>query len=106
MIEMATEATTQLAGLVALARRHNADGRRVILENVADLFLSPDERPSERESALMTDILHKLVHDVEMTVRRNFSERLAGRSPGSDVIGREPCEAASKNINRLAIPSY
>lgn len=78
MIEMATEATTQLAGLVALARRHNADGRRVILENVADLFLSPDERPSERESALMTDILHKLVHDVEMTVRRNFSERLAG----------------------------
>ncbi len=74
---MANEAKNQMAGLVALARRHNADGRRVILENVADLFLSPEGRLNERESALMTDILHKLVHDVEMTVRRSLSERLA-----------------------------
>lgn len=74
---MTAEAKEQMAGLVELARRHNADGRRVILENVADLFLSPEGRLSERESALMTDILHKLVHEVEMTVRSNLAERLA-----------------------------
>ncbi|MHA1536777.1 MAG: DUF2336 domain-containing protein [Alphaproteobacteria bacterium] len=77
MIGMATAAIEQLEDLEALARRHNADGRRVILENVADLFLSSEGRLSERESALMTDILHKLVTDVEMTVRRNLAERLA-----------------------------
>lgn len=75
---MATEAIDQMAGLVALARQHSSDGRRAILENVADLFLSPDGELNERESALMTDILHKLVVDVEMTVRRGLSERLAG----------------------------
>jgi len=74
---MTSEATEQMASLVALARRHNADGRRVIFENITDLFLSPEGRLSERESALMTDILHKLVHEVEMTVRRDMSERLA-----------------------------
>ncbi len=76
---MSVETTEQMAGLVELARRHDADGRRVILENVADLFLSPEGRLSERESALMTDILQKLVHDVEMTVRRGLAERLAER---------------------------
>lgn len=66
-----------MAGLVELARRHDAEGRRIILENVSDLFLSPEGRLSERESALMTDILQKLVFDVEMTVRRSLAERLA-----------------------------
>ena len=75
---MAIETIDQMAGLVSLARQHSSDGRRAILENVADLFLSPDGDLNERESALMTDILHKLVVDVEMTVRRGLSERLAG----------------------------
>jgi uncharacterized protein (DUF2336 family) len=74
---MTSEATEQMAGLVELARRHDAEGRRIILENVSDLFLSPEGRLSERESTLMTDILQKLVFDVEMTVRRSLAERLA-----------------------------
>jgi uncharacterized protein (DUF2336 family) len=78
VVAMSAEATEQMAGLVELARRHDAEGRRIILENVADLFLSPEGRLSERESALMTDILQKLVFDVEMTVRRGLAERLAG----------------------------
>jgi uncharacterized protein (DUF2336 family) len=74
---MASESKAQLATLVELARQRTAQGRRVIFENIADLFISPEGRLSERESALMTDILHKLIHDVEMEVRRDLSERLA-----------------------------
>ncbi|HUT50149.1 MAG TPA: DUF2336 domain-containing protein [Alphaproteobacteria bacterium] len=77
---MASESKAQLASLVELARQHTSDGRRVIFENITDLFLSPEGRLSERETALMTDILHKLIHDVEMEVRRDLSERLAENS--------------------------
>lgn len=77
---MASDSKTQLANLVELARQHTSDGRRVIFENITDLFLSPEGRLSERETALMTDILHKLIHDVEMEVRRDLSERLADNS--------------------------
>ena len=77
---MASDSKAQLATLVELARQRTTDGRRVIFENIADLFISPEGRLSERESALMTDILHKLIHDVEMEVRRDLSERLAENS--------------------------
>ncbi|MDH3233445.1 MAG: DUF2336 domain-containing protein [Alphaproteobacteria bacterium] len=77
---MASDSKAQLANLVELARQHTSDGRRIIFENITDLFLSPEGRLSERETALMTDILHKLVHDVEMEVRRDLSERLADNS--------------------------
>jgi len=63
--------------LMMLARDRAADSRRRLLENMTDLFLSPDARLSERERALMEEIIVKLVHDMEMAVRRELSERLA-----------------------------
>ena len=85
---MATESKADLTSLVELARQKTADGRRVIFENIADLFISPEGRLNERESALMNDILHKLIHDVEMQVRRDLSERLAdnGDAPHDLVV--------------------
>jgi len=85
---MSSEPQAQLSSLVELARQKTSDGRRVIFENIADLFLSPEGRLNERESALMTDILHKLIHDVEMEVRRDLSERLAdvGDAPHELVV--------------------
>ena len=47
------------------------------MDAVSDLFCDNQTVLSDRERALMTDILHQLVHDVEMTVRRALAERLA-----------------------------
>ena len=62
---------------MALARDRASDSRRRLLENMTDLFLSPDARLSERERALMEEIIVKLVHEMEMQVRSELAERLA-----------------------------
>lgn len=74
---MATDNTEQLKSLIALAHDKTEENRRVLLENISHLFLSSSGRLTEREMALMSDILTKLVHEVEMSVRRELSERLA-----------------------------
>ncbi|HYM30227.1 MAG TPA: DUF2336 domain-containing protein [Candidatus Cybelea sp.] len=63
--------------LMALARNRAADSRRQLLENMTDMFLATDTRLSERERTLMEDILVKLVHEMEMEVRRDLAIRLA-----------------------------
>lgn len=68
----------ELRELVDLAHDRSAESRRVLLENISDLFLSPEGRLSERERSLMASILGQLIHDVEMSVRRDLAERLAG----------------------------
>lgn len=64
--------------LVELAHDRSADSRRILLENISDLFLSPEGRLSERERSLMAQILSQIIHEVEMSVRRDLAERLAG----------------------------
>lgn len=66
--------------LLSLARDKSAQGRRRLLDTVTDLFSEDGRVLNERERALMTDILCKLIRDVEMRVRRELSERLALRS--------------------------
>src|SRR5574338_980687 len=73
---MALDAVDQLQKLVGLARRHARHSRRVLEENVTDLFLSDEGRLSDREAALMTDVLRKLIHDVERAVRAELVRRL------------------------------
>jgi uncharacterized protein (DUF2336 family) len=67
----------ELSELLALAREKSASGRKQLMDAVADLFCENQTVLSDRERALMTDILHQLVHDVEMSVRRTLAERLA-----------------------------
>lgn len=69
----------ELDQLLGLARDKSAEGRRLLLDTVADLFSEEGRVLNEREHALMTDILSKLLRDVEMRVRREVSERLARR---------------------------
>ncbi len=49
----------------------------MLVENVADLFVSQEGRLSDRERSLMSDILGKLVTEVERDVRQQLSLRLA-----------------------------
>ena len=64
--------------LVALAHQNSADSRKALGTNIVDQFAGGEaETVSERERALMLDILHKVVADVEMSVRKRLSESLA-----------------------------
>ncbi len=65
--------------LFRMARDKSAASRTDLVETISDLFFGGGERLSDRERALMTDILRQLIHDVEMTVRKRLAERLAHR---------------------------
>ena len=73
--------------LLELALDKSLDGRRALTATIGDLFSKRDEVLSERERALMTDILRKLIHDCEIVVRRDLAERLSGApNPPHELI--------------------
>lgn len=75
-----TARTTDLDELLTLARDKTVAGRTALVSAVSDLYF--EQQPSGhagREAALMTGILHQLIHDVEMSVRRALAVRFADR---------------------------
>ncbi|MFQ5958529.1 MAG: DUF2336 domain-containing protein [Alphaproteobacteria bacterium] len=77
-----------LDSLIDLARQKSAAGRRTLFKTVRDLFFGSEDALSDRERALMGDILRKLIHDLERSVRKDLSERLAedSRAPRELVV--------------------
>lgn len=63
--------------LVALARNKSAQSRRELVEAVGDLVFERDAVLSERERALITVVLERLIHEVEVPVRKALAERLS-----------------------------
>jgi len=63
--------------LLDLAQEKSVSARNQLLENISDLFLSPEGRLNEHERALMNDVLLKLVSSVERNVKKELSKRLA-----------------------------
>jgi uncharacterized protein (DUF2336 family) len=51
--------------------------RQTLIDDILDLFLSPEGRLSERQRSLMVRSLSQLIHEVEMSVRRELAKRLA-----------------------------
>ncbi len=72
--------------LLNLARERALESRTRLFENMTDLFLSPENRLTDRERAMMEGILGKLLHDLEMTVRRNLAERLAKEDAPRELV--------------------
>ncbi len=72
-----SETSPHLQQLVELARNRAKSSRRILVQNVADLFLTAEGRLSDRERALMSDILGKLVSEMETVVRRQLAEKFA-----------------------------
>lgn len=66
----------QLRSLIRLAREKARENRRILRDNISDLFLSAAGRLSEQESALIAEVLRLLVHDLEMALRRELADRL------------------------------
>lgn len=64
--------------LFTLARNKSVEGRAVLTQVISDLFDDRHDALSDREKHLMFGIMHELIHDVEVSVRKNISTRLAG----------------------------
>jgi uncharacterized protein (DUF2336 family) len=75
---MSASSVTEMQDLLDLAHDKSVDGRSRLVQIVGDLFFDGTDVLSENERALMTDILRQLIHDVEMSVRRELADRLAG----------------------------
>ncbi len=71
---------SEIDELLKLARKKSVASRTKLASMVSDLFFGRHEVLSERERALMTDILRHLIHDVEMTVRRELAKRLSSQA--------------------------
>ncbi|UTW56592.1 DUF2336 domain-containing protein [Kordiimonas sp. SCSIO 12610] len=79
--------SNELQNLLLLARSKSSDARSRLLENISDLFLSDAGRLSEHERALMSDILSKLISQVEKDIRKelaNILQQTGGDFP--DVV--------------------
>lgn len=74
---MLQDENKELNELIALSKDSSARGRRQLFSNISDLFLADDKRLSEREHALVTSILTKLLAEIETTLRQNLAEELA-----------------------------
>ncbi|HLU47837.1 MAG TPA: DUF2336 domain-containing protein, partial [Planctomycetota bacterium] len=68
--------------LFRLARDRSAAGRRALVATVGDLLFERQEELTDRERTLMTEILRRLIHEVEMEVRKALAQRLA-REPSA-----------------------
>ncbi len=53
----------ELQFLLDLALDKSLEGRRALTATIGDLFTKQDKVLTERERALMSDILRKLIHD-------------------------------------------
>ncbi len=67
---------SQLSDMLQLAQAKSSDARTQLAENITDLFLTDAGRLSEHERALMSDILGKLLGQVEADVRKELAESM------------------------------
>lgn len=65
--------------LLDLARDKSAARRQLLAETISDLFIGKDRVLTDRERALMFDILRKMLHNAEMALRRIVSEQLSAQ---------------------------
>lgn len=73
--------------LFELARDKSAEGRNALAEAISDLTLESTRVLSERERALTFDILGRVIHEMEMSVRRTVATRLADmRDAPRDIV--------------------
>ncbi|MDJ0685681.1 MAG: DUF2336 domain-containing protein [Alphaproteobacteria bacterium] len=72
--------TYTLKDLVGVARSDRPNDRNLLAESLGKIVLEDGRRLTETEQTLIYDILRRLVHRVEMRVRRGLADTLAERS--------------------------
>lgn len=66
-----------IASLIAMARQGTLQSRQILAENVLDLVITDEGRLSDRERALIDQVLVKLVGEFEQQLRQKLAEELA-----------------------------
>jgi uncharacterized protein (DUF2336 family) len=69
----------ELEELVKLARDKSRESRSILVAAINDLYSGEEVLLTERDRAIMVDIIRRLIHQVEVSVRRSLAERLAER---------------------------
>jgi uncharacterized protein (DUF2336 family) len=87
-------------GLLKLARDKSVEGRTRLVQSVGDLFFDTDKVLTDRERSLMTEILRQLIHDVEMSVRKALSKRLASE----DAAPKDLIQVLANDEIEVAFP--
>ena len=75
----------ELHELLKLALDKSVEGRQKLTASLGDLFGDRATVLTERERALMSDILRKLLHDCEMAVRRDLA--ILARNDAASELG-------------------
>jgi uncharacterized protein (DUF2336 family) len=74
---MGASARSDFEGMLDLARDKSVEARTRLVQMVGDLFFDTARDTTAQERALMSDILNRLVRDVEKSVRQTLAVRLA-----------------------------
>ena len=69
----------ELEELVKLARDKSETSRSILVTAINDLYSDEEVLLTEQDRAIMVDIIRRLIHQVEISVRRVLAEKLAGR---------------------------
>jgi len=69
----------EISNILKLSYAKDANGRSALFNKITDFLEQHHTELSKTELALMSEILNKLMRNVEMTVRRKLAERLAQR---------------------------
>ena len=97
----------ELQDLLVLAQEKSFDARSRLVENITDLFLSDDGRLSEHERALMSDILGKLIGQVETDIKKELANTLSKTGVElpdiAKVLANEDVEIARPLLEKSAL---
>ncbi|SNZ20525.1 DUF2336 domain-containing protein [Cohaesibacter gelatinilyticus] len=72
-----------------LAREKSSDKRRELLGKVADLFFDGAEHHTQQEALIFRDIVLKMLNDIDLEGRTDFSQRAAPRSDLPPEVARQ-----------------
>ena len=72
-----SEINKEISNLLALAHTKNTGGRTQLFSSITEFLERRHSELSKTEQMLMSEILDKLLKNVEMTVRRKLADRLA-----------------------------
>lgn len=73
---MPTDRPIDVQALLNLAADRSSSARAQLMNAIVDLFLPTDQRLTDQQRALMTDVLGRLLGSIEMEVRQHLAEAL------------------------------
>ncbi|MBL4665982.1 MAG: DUF2336 domain-containing protein [Sneathiella sp.] len=74
---MVESTEVEMSDLMALSKDSSKAARRRLFENMSGLFLTEEDRFNEQERAHISDIMTKLLVDVELSVRATLAKNLS-----------------------------